>query len=178
MPPKNGKGMTWDAPTKAQLLQCYFLRHPVKVDYAGLEADMRALGHDCTAKAITHQFGHMRSNSKSGVTVTTNGDTGSDTTPAPKESAAVSKTASKATPAAAANSQKSRGKAKNGINAENGTGGNKRKRAVKSAAAALGDSDEEITGDGSKEEEDAHAGKKVKVEDAAGSSEDAGGEEV
>ncbi|KAL8951814.1 MAG: hypothetical protein Q9222_002230 [Ikaeria aurantiellina] len=202
MPAKNGKGVIWDASTKAQasspiqvvrltaicfkqsiclihcfylvlLLQCYFLRHPVKVDYAGLEEDMRALGHDCTAKAITHQFSHMRNNSKSAAP-STNKDAGSDdNTPAPNDSPAKPKAGTKAkSTIAAANGKKPRGKVENG-NAT--TNGNKRKRGGKNAAAAVEEEDEAMTGNGAKDEE-GHEDKKVKVEDAADSSEGGEGE--
>ncbi|CAL8579541.1 hypothetical protein XPA_005281 [Xanthoria parietina] len=53
--------MDWKV-AEVDLFKCVLARHaPVKVDYQGLEQDMRALGYDCTAKAITHRIQKIKS---------------------------------------------------------------------------------------------------------------------
>ncbi|KAL8886421.1 MAG: hypothetical protein Q9215_005872 [Flavoplaca cf. flavocitrina] len=66
--PKAKGGMTWNDTAQAHLLQCILNRHaPAKVDYQGLEKDMRALGYDCTAKALTHRVQKLRAVPSTGV---------------------------------------------------------------------------------------------------------------
>ncbi|KAL8778066.1 MAG: hypothetical protein Q9213_007585 [Squamulea squamosa] len=76
--PKGKGGMTWDAVAEASLFKCVLTRHaPTKVDYQGLEKDMRELGYDCTAKAITHRIQKMKTTANS-----VNPSSGNDSDPA------------------------------------------------------------------------------------------------
>ncbi|KAI4105915.1 MAG: hypothetical protein LQ339_003233 [Xanthoria mediterranea] len=73
-----------------KLFKCVLARHaPLKVDYHGLEQDMRALGYDCTAKAITHRIQKIKSASPP----STDPDAGA--TPASSPTKAVASTAAK-----------------------------------------------------------------------------------
>ncbi|KAL8666233.1 MAG: hypothetical protein Q9168_007526 [Polycauliona sp. 1 TL-2023] len=60
--PIKGKGMTWTDAAQNDLMKCVFHLHvPKSIKYPELETAMRALGYDCTAKAITHRIQKIRS---------------------------------------------------------------------------------------------------------------------
>ncbi|KAL8914290.1 MAG: hypothetical protein Q9171_001072, partial [Xanthocarpia ochracea] len=140
-----GKGMTWDATAEASLFKCVLARHaPVKVDYQGLEKDMRDLGYECTAKAITHRIQKIK-------TVSTASDPDTDpattlvTTPAKTPATHKSPaTPAKGTTAAAAKGKGAAGKGKA-----------KRKH-------------DEVEDEQKEEEQEGHGEKKVKVEEDEG----------
>ncbi|KAI9653854.1 MAG: hypothetical protein M1821_006885 [Bathelium mastoideum] len=83
--------MTWNAEADARLFAAVLKVHSIKPDYAALALEM---GPECTPKAVSHRFAHLKS--KNGVS---GGGSGGGSTPATPATPRKRNNGAKATPA-------------------------------------------------------------------------------